>query len=141
MSRIINVDSPSKIRNQRMRTSAEILRQLSQKPELDEEAKDMVAHLVYCLRDINETIEHSAEVWEKRNYWIKAEELRRSWDWVIRMIADTESLIRNDDWASFPSILAGLFQHVGNIKIKKMTRSSDTWDGDYAKLMDEMGDH
>lgn len=138
MSRIINVDNPSKVRNQQLRTSAEILRHLSKKSDLDEEAKDMIAQLVFCLRIINDTIEHSAEVWEKRNYWMKAEELRQNWNWVHRMMSDIEHLVRHDDWTSFPAILAGLFQHVGHIKVKKFTRSSDSWDGAYQKLLDEV---
>lgn len=138
MSRIINTEDPGKIRNQQLRTCAEILRHLSTKPELDDEAKDMIAHLVYCLRIIGETIDHASEVWEKRNYWVKAEELRRDWDWTHKMTHDIEHLVRSGDWAKFPSILAGLFQHVGDIKIKKLTRESDTWQGSYQKLLGEV---
>ncbi len=138
MSRIINPDNPGKIRNQQMRTCAEILRHLSKKPDLDGEAQDMIAHLVFCLRIIKETIEHSAEVWENRNYWVKAEELRRNWDWSSRMMHDIEQLVRSDNWGEFPAILAGLFQHVGHIKIKKFTRASDEWAGAYQKLLSEL---
>jgi hypothetical protein len=138
MSRVINVDNPGKVRNQQMRTCAEILRHLSQKPALDDDAKDMIAQLYFCLRIISETIEHSSEVWEKRNYWMKAEELRRAWDWVYRTMTDIEQLLRSNDWSGFPKILAALFQHVGSIKIKKLTRSGEDWAGSYQKLMTEL---
>lgn len=137
MSRIINTENPGKIRNQQMRTCAEILRHLSKKPTLDAEAKDMIAHLVYALRIVNDTIEHSARVWEDRDYWIKAEELRQSWHWVGKLTTDIEHLVRHDEWNNFPVILAQLFQHVGDIKVKKFTRSSDTWAGAYDKLIAE----
>ncbi len=137
MSRVINVNSPGKVRNQQLRTCAEILRHLSKKATLDDEAKDMIAHLVFCFRIIHDTIEHAAEVWEKRNYWMKAEELRRNWDWVHAMTVETEQLIRNDNWSSLPTILAGLFRHVGHIKIKKFTRSAGEWQDSYRKLLNE----
>ncbi|NDJ84992.1 MAG: hypothetical protein GYB66_03810 [Chloroflexi bacterium] len=140
MSRIINTENPGKIRNQEMRTCAEILRRLSTKPDLDREAKDMIAQLVFSLRVINDTIEHSAEVWENRDYWMKAEELRESWRWVNKMIGEIKHLVREDDWASFPIILAGLFQHVGHIKIKKFTRAADTWQGAYARLQEHLAE-
>ena len=52
MGRVVNTNNPGKIRNQLMRTSAELLRHLSQKSEMDDEAKDMVARLMFCLRAI-----------------------------------------------------------------------------------------
>ena len=57
MSRIINVNDPTKIRNRNRRSIAEILRHLSQKGTIDAEAKDMTATLVYLLREINEGVE------------------------------------------------------------------------------------
>ena len=53
MGRVINTNNPGKRRNSFMRTSAEILRRLSQQKEVDEDTKDMVAMLVYCLRGID----------------------------------------------------------------------------------------
>ncbi len=82
MSRVVNVDSTGKNRNRLMRTAAELLRHLSQKADLDGEAKDMAAHLIYCLRGIDDGIEASAMVWEKRDYWLKADQLRQRWAWA-----------------------------------------------------------
>ena len=81
MSRVINTDSTGKKRNQNMRTGAELLRHLSQKNTIDDEAKDMLALLIYCLREIDEGIDSSAQAWEKRDYWMKAEEFRQRWRW------------------------------------------------------------
>ena len=41
MSRIINVNDPTKIRNRNRRSIAEILRRLSQKPEIDAEVVEV----------------------------------------------------------------------------------------------------
>lgn len=137
MSRVINTDSPGKRRNQELRTCAEILRHLSQKRDIDTETKDMLAQLVYSLRAINETIEHSAEVWEGKNYWMKAEELRQEWRWVFALSAKIEGLLRNEDWDKFPDVMVELLKRVGDINVKKLTRPPETWQNAYKELMKE----
>ena len=141
MSRIINPDNPGKARSQQMRTCAEILRHLSKKPNLDDEAKDMIAHLVYALRTINATIEQATRAWEDRDYWMKAEELRENWRWAVKLEGDVEHLVKHGEWDNFPAILAVLFQKVGDINVKKFTRKPDTWANAYSKLMKEFEDN
>jgi hypothetical protein len=136
MSRVVNVNNPGKVRNQLMRTAAELLRHLSQKTTLDDEAKDMAASLVFCLRDIDDGIEASAQAWEKRDYWIKAEQLRQRWVWTGNASASLENMIRGEAWDSMPGLMAGLFEHFADIKITKFTRNSSEWQGAYRRLVD-----
>lgn len=139
MSRVVNVNSPGKIRNQRMRTAAELLRHLSQKTELDDDAKDMAAQLVFCLREIDEGIDASAEAWEKRDYWIKAEQLRQRWGWTGNAAARLEGVILTQAWDTLPGIMMGLFEHFADIKITKLTRDRSEWQGAYERLTTESG--
>ncbi len=135
MSRVINTDSTGKNRNQLMRTCAELLRHLSQKPAIDDDAKDMAAYLVVCLQRIEDGIDESASVWEKRDYWIKAEQLRQRWAWVGNAAARLENLIRKDSWDRLPELLTGLFSHFAEVKITRLTRSADLWQGAYQELL------
>ena len=68
MSRVINIDNPTKRRNQNRRTIAELLRRLSQKSAVDEETKDMAATIVLSLKEISAGVEQTALAWEKRDY-------------------------------------------------------------------------
>lgn len=138
MSRVVNTNNPGKLRNQMMRTAAELLRHLSQKTALDEEAKDMAALLVYCLREIDDGIEASALAWEKRGYWIKAEQLRQRWMWTGKAVASLETVIRTEAWETLPGVMAELFSFFADIKITKFTRSSSAWDGAYQRLRDDL---
>jgi hypothetical protein len=137
MGRVINTDSTGKQRNQLMRTAAEILRRLSQKQVIDAEVKDMAAMLVYCFREIEEGIEQSAAAWEKRDYWIKAEELRRRWMWAGDMADQLRAMIYKDEWHLMPQMMVKLLPRVADIKITKMTRSEALWNGAYERLMAE----
>ena len=137
MGRVINPDSAGKQRNQSMRTIAEILRRLSQKDTIDDEVKDMVATLVYCFREIDEGIEASAAAWEKRDYWMKADELRQRWSWAGRMADELQVIVFSDDWDSLPMMVVKMLPYVNDIKITKLTRKEDAWQGSYTRLLRE----
>ena len=137
MSRIVKLDGPGKIRNQLMRTSAEVIRQLSQKTELDEEACDMAALLVYCLREIDAGIDDSALAWEKRDYWVKAEQFRARWAWAGKAADELNMIIMRGSWEQLPILLARLLPHFTEIKIVKLTRNSSLWQGAYQRLLAE----
>jgi hypothetical protein len=138
MGRVLNTNSTGKVRNQMMRTAAEMLRHLSQKQELDDEARDMTALLVFCLREVDNGIEESAAVWENRDYWLKAEQLRQRWGWTGHAVARLEQMIRADEWERLPAIMAGLSEHFADIRITKLTRSAEAWAGAYDRLIDEL---
>jgi hypothetical protein len=135
MSRVINTDSTGKHRSQALRSIAELLRRLTQKTDIDNETRDMVAALVFCLREIEAGIESSADVWDKRGYYMKADELRTRWDWVSRMAAELECVILSAAWDNLPGLLIKLLPRVSDIKITKLTRKDDLWDGKYDEFM------
>ena len=137
MGRVINPDSTGKQRTQLMRTSAEMLRALTQKAEIDDQAKDMAATIVFSLREIDQGIEESAQAWEKRDYWQKAEELRQRWSWPGRMADQLSALIIADQWQNLPPLLVKLLPYFSEIKVTKVTRKEDTWLGAYTRLMNE----
>nr|MBN1228960.1 hypothetical protein [Anaerolineae bacterium] len=141
MSRVIRTDGPGKERTSLMRTSAEAIRRLSQKATIDDDAKDMVALLVYCFRQIDRGIDESVRAWEKRNYWVKAEQFRLRWAWVGQAALDLESLIRAQDWDRIPAVLVGLLPHFEEITVSRLTRSPDIWEGAYQRLIRENGRH
>ncbi|MCK6577205.1 MAG: hypothetical protein L6Q98_03770 [Anaerolineae bacterium] len=137
MSRVINTDSTGKQRNQLLRTIAELLRRLSQKQEIDEDAKDMAAHLVLCLRDIDLGIDSSAAAWEKRDYWMKADELRTRWAWAGALAAQIQQVVLDERWNDLPATMVKLMPRVSDIDVNKLTRKESTWRGSYGRLLME----
>lgn len=135
MSRVINIDNPTKRRNHNRRTIAELLRRLSQKSAIDEDAKDMTAAIVLALQDISAGVEQTALAWEKRDYWMKAERFIRQWEWTVVSAANIEDVVRNDSWDLLPELLADLFPRFADIQIKTMTRKDDSWRGAYSWLV------
>jgi len=137
MGRVINPDSAGKQRTQLLRTVAEVLRHLGQKQTMDDDAKDMVSLLVFCFREIDEGIDVSATAWEKRDYWMKADELREKWGWAGRMADSLTALIFEERWADLPAMMLRIFPYVNDIKITKMTRKESEWLGSHMRLIRE----
>ncbi len=135
MSRVINTDSTGKQRNASLRTIAELLRRISQKTEVDQDAKDMIAHVAICLREIDAGIDSSAAAWEKRDYWMKADELRMRYAWAGALSAQIEQIVVNEAWDDVPGIMVKLLPHVADIDIAKLTRKESVWQGSHARLL------
>jgi len=129
MARLINTDTPAKARHEHMRSCAEVLRMLAQKPAFDEEAKDMCAFLVFNLRDTYRIIYQIAQALDERNYWKKSERLRHDWRWARVGADDLESLILKDRWREVPEFLITLVPHFSSISVSAITRDADWWCG------------
>jgi hypothetical protein len=139
LGRVINTNTPGKRRNAMMRTIAEILRRLGQQGgDVDDAVRDMVATIVYCLREIDESIFDTIKAWEKRGYWQKADKFQQEWLWAELSAKRLENMLKEDDWASLPEYMMKLFPHFSNIVVNKMTRKPSDWEGAFDKLMEEL---
>jgi hypothetical protein len=137
MARLIQTHSQSTQRQQLRRSIAEALHRLMAKPELDDEARDLAAFIVFALRAIGQNIERSADVWDGRHYYIKADELRERWAWTDRAAERMTRLIRAGDWARLPVVLADLAPRFADIHVARLTRSADLWAGAHDRLTSE----
>lgn len=136
MSRVINTNTPGKIRDRNRRTVAELLRRLSRKQDIDAEASDMLATIVFELHEIWVGVETTASAWEKRGYWMKSDRFMREWEWTREMAANLDDVLRHEAWDLVPELLAECYPRFADIKIKTMTRKENTWQGAYARLLD-----
>jgi hypothetical protein len=136
VSRIIYTETPGKTRHQYRRSIAEMLRRLSEKQRVDDEARDQAALVVLCLQGMAETVDQTVSAWEKRDYWMKAERFRREWEWLDPMADKLSHVIHAGRWHELPAALARLAPHFSDIAVKRMTRDPTFWQGAYKKLME-----
>lgn len=136
MGRVIKVDSPGAERQRLRRTIAEALHLLVAKTSLDDEARDLASLIVFCLREIDRNIDASAAAWDKRGYYIRADQLRDEWDWAARSAERMTKLIRVGDWPRLPVALADLAGRFRDVRIAKVTRNPNLWRGAYHRLME-----
>ncbi len=136
MSRITHIDgTPTQQRNAIRRTIAEILRRLMDKQTVDDETKDMLAFIVLGLRSMDQSIDQSAAAWEKRDYYIKADQFRREWLWLPDTANRLDEILHSNDWATAPLELAGLAARFSDVKVNTFTKPPALWQGAYQKLL------
>ena len=130
MARIIATgETAAKRRNAHLRSCAEVVRLLAERRGFDAEAQDMAAFLVFSLRGIYETIDESAQAWDDKGYWKKAEHLREAWRWSRTSADELERLLLADRWDEVPPALISLLPHLGGVTINAITRDADWWCG------------
>lgn len=135
MSRVVAVDNVGTQRQRLRRTIAEALRHLMAKRDLDNEAQDLAALIVFSLREIDAGIEQTMAAWEKRDYYLKADRFLQEWTWVTPAADDLEKALRQGNWERLPAALAGLLGHFSDITINRMVRSKELWAGCYERLL------
>lgn len=136
MSRVINTNNPNKLRNKNRRLVAELLRRMSGKATIDQEAQDMAAAMVLALKEIDDGLAVTMNAWEKRGYWMKAEKFYQEWSWTKEAAANLDDVIRYEAWDLLPNLLLDLFPRFADVKIAKYTRKAEAWAGKHAQLME-----
>ncbi len=138
MSRIVNTQgSPTTQRSRLRRSIAEALRRLLEKSTFDAESRDLTALIVFALREIDEGVNQSAEAWEKRDYYVKADRFRRDWAWTGPMERLLTHALLDGYLDELPPLFAQLLPKFQDIKVNKLTRSSKLWEGAYERLKRE----
>lgn len=135
MGRIVHTNRPSTQRQRLRRTIAEALHRLMRKNKPDEEAKDLVALIVFSLRELSAGVDRSAQAWEKRGYFMKADRFRRDWEWAEAMAKQLEAQLRAGDWPRLSASLGTLSVRFSDIRITRLTRSASLWEGCYRRLL------
>lgn len=132
-------DNVGKTRDRLMKGMALTLRQLATRPALDETARDMAAFLTLALIEINDTIDVTCAAWEKRDYWLKADQFRRDWMWVLPIAGKFEAVVLGDRWVELPALMAQLATRLDKVVLPKRNTLGEPWIGAYAALREKRG--
>jgi hypothetical protein len=139
VSRLVNTDGVGKQRDRLMKAATRALRELAARKKVDDETRDLVAFIALALHEIHETVDVTCSAWEKRDYWLKADQFRRDWGWASRLSQDLERIVLQDRWQDFPALVPALAQHLEKIKLPKRNALGTPWLGAYAQLRELRG--
>jgi len=95
------------------------LRTLAHKGQIDDETRDLVAFIALALNEVDATIDVTCQAWEKRDYWLKADQFRREWAWAGRTADKLERVVLGDDWANLPPLIVDLAKHLEKVNLPK----------------------
>lgn len=141
MSRVINPDGVGKQRDRLMKAVALALRELAARQKIGEDERDMVAFIALALSEISETIDVTCRAWEKRDYWLKADQFRRDWAWPAQIAAKLERVVLagGGEWQSLPALMVELSKRLEKVTLPKRNTLGAPWLGAYAQLREARG--
>ncbi len=95
MGRVIHTTNPTRARAATIKRMASLLREHSLSSKPGNETLDLAAALISNLQEIRDSVDRTAEAWEKRDYWIKADAFRRQWNWVEKILSGMKESLQS----------------------------------------------
>ena len=140
MGRVIDPKSAGKQRTQLIRAAALATRLLQSKSAMDAEARDLAAFISFTLAAIFSSVEPSVHAWEKRGYWVKADQFRLEWQWTGNLGIEMAEALQSDDWIAVKNNVERVQKKLGNVKISARHRMGTPWVGTWDILQKKQSD-
>jgi len=132
MSRVINSDAPGQNRKRLLKLLSSTISVMNQSNFTGNELNDAVAFIVLSLMEIERTIAQTTAPWEKREYWVKADQFRSEWHWVGEMKTRLIQSRTEKGWAIMPLEIGILEARLKTIEPSKRLQGKTFWKGAYS---------
>ncbi|MBM3121893.1 MAG: hypothetical protein FJZ97_06865 [Chloroflexi bacterium] len=133
MSRVIRPDSPSRLRAALLASVQATLPALDTAGS-DAQLRDRLAFILLALRQVQASIEPTAEAWERRAYWVKADQFRRSWAWAGTSGDAILKAVEAGDLGAACRHALSIQPHLPLSRTAKARDLSSVWAGCYQRL-------
>jgi hypothetical protein len=134
LGRVINPETAGKERTQLSRAIVLALRELMQQPEPNNTSRDLAAFMALALETIDGTIDSSVTAWEKRGYWVKADQFRMEWAWAGQTGRALRQAVLTENWDAVAQNAVKVAQKLSDIKLPQRNRLGEPWQGAYHQL-------
>lgn len=131
VTRVFRAESGSSKRNRMLRQIATALRYAAEGQPGREETWDLLAFVVLCLDEIEDTVHRAAEAWERRDYWVKADRYRHTWSWVRTSASGLEQALAASDVEAAMGIAMEIAQAMDGAKSYK-AKHNRPWRGAFS---------
>lgn len=132
MSRVINSDSPGQNRNRLLKLLSSTIAVMDLSNFAANELNDAVAFIVLSLIEIERTIVQTTAPWEKREYWVKADQFRSEWIWVGEIKARLIQSKTEKGWVKMPQEIETLKDKLKTVDPSKRLQGKAFWKGAYS---------
>ena len=131
---IKTTENGTTLRNRLMKSIVLAIRTLMQQGSPDKRSLDMAAYIVLALGKIDETINTAAVAWEKRDYWVKADQFRQEWAWIEPSQTRLKAAVVAQNWAEIGTEVVLVGQHLSKVRIAEKNRIGEPWVGAWEAL-------
>jgi len=138
MSHIIQKENNNVSRYKYLEFISLTIRALNERSEFDLEAKDMTAFIILLLKEIQKNIEKTTQAWEKRDYWLKADQFKREWQWCSDHINPLSKALKDNNWIQLKRSSSLLLEKCIELKISNKILNTSPWGGAYDRIKREL---
>lgn len=137
MSRVVNSDSPLQKRSKLLQLISNSIVVINSMKTAEEEMNDLIAFIILSLAEIEKTIHQTTAPWEKREYWVKADQFRNEWKWASDVKAQLIQANTASGWKKIPSGLIELEKRLKMVEPLKRIQGKEYWKGAYSILLSQ----
>lgn len=137
MSRVINTDSPGQNRSRLLKLVSNAVSLIIQSNVSTNELNDLIAFTILSLTEIEKTIALTTAPWEKREYWVKADQFRNEWNWVFEIKTKLIQSRTAKGWMKIPPEINALEEKLKSVGAFKGLHGKEFWKGAYSVLLDK----
>jgi hypothetical protein len=120
------------VRERHLAAAATALEGLEQADLDAEERRDRLAFLSLTLAEVQRSVEETAEAWEKRGYWVKADRFRADWAWLSGPLRELDELLAGEHFESALRMVPRLDGHIPPAP-RRLRASGAIWSDAWAR--------
>ena len=137
MSRVINSDLPSQKRKKILVLISNSFSIIGNDNLSENDRNDLIAFIILSLSEIEKTITQTTAPWEKRAYWIKADQFRNEWQWVGEIKTRLMQSRSARGWVKIPTEIMMLAEKLKMVEPSKRLQEKNYWKGAYSVLFNQ----
>jgi hypothetical protein len=116
LGRIIRTTNPTRQRSLSIKKMTTAIQVFLRSPSPDEDILPLGTALAASLKEIHDSVDRTAEAWEKRDYWLKADAFRRQWSWAEKFHAGIDQAVACRDVHGLQHQILELGEKLGSLK-------------------------
>ncbi len=133
MSQVINRNNYASQRASYLRFISTALECFDEKKTTADEQRDIAVFILLTLIEIQKTIQKTIQPWEKRGYWVKADQFRAEWQWVDIVCNGLKKKIQHQEWKAVKNELNVIREACLNSPPYQRLQVKDPWEGSWQK--------
>lgn len=134
MGNIIQTETPAKRREKILGLIASLMSKCDGSDDNNDDFNDQIAFICLSLTEIEKTIQQTVNPWEKRDYWVKADQFRSEWAWVGALRRSLAGKLKEDGWDDVEEEIGGLSQRLSGIEPSKKIGNQRFWQGAFKSV-------
>jgi len=138
VSRIIKTQNGYQMREKALKLIGKAISE-SEEVNNNEEYIDIASFIALSLDEIEQSIHETTVVWEKKDYWVKADQFRAEWSWVGKAKEQLVEAIKQNEPQKVGEVFDALRKNRKVLEGMVKVRKGVDYSGSYRRFQNRFG--